>query len=75
VHDMVEQTDVWSAESILTNGAPADPDHCVLMFALQVCAYDRLEGSKVRIALQHSAESLPVCCQWLREGNKADRTG
>ena len=72
---MVEQTDVWSAESILTNGASADFDQSILMFALQVCSYDRLEGAEVRIAVQHSAESLPVCCQWLREGNKGDRTG
>ncbi len=72
---MVEQTDVWSAESILTKGAPADFDQSILMFALQVCSYDRLEGPEVNITVQHSAESLPVCCQWLREGNKADRTG
>ncbi len=72
---MIEQTDIWSAESVLTNGAPADFDRSILMFALQICSYGRLEAPKVRIAVQHSAESLPVCCQWLREGNKADRMG
>ena len=60
---MVEQTDVWSAESILTKAAAraADLDQIISMFALEVCPYDRLEGLKVRIAMQHSAKSLPVC--------------